>query len=429
MSATPALNETVYKLKSLNAHLNELETLLGKEHLLSVPTHLEIDFLSECNLRCQMCHQAKYVMPHGKLTELQLNKLIDRLPYIETAMIAGLGEPLLYKKIGDFLPFLRRYKVQSHLFTNGMLIDKHLDTLKNLNKISISFDGDNKDTFEFLRSRADFNKIVKNMEALRSTSNDLCLATSTVISSKNINEIVGIVKIALEVGLNEVHLSPVDHTPSLELKKTDIANFTAQIEQAQQLAQSTNLTIFNNIKTEHFREGRNSEISTEDTQNVSELLSGSPPTPQHTQEEDEDLDVIKVLNSNSVFVHELPADGERIELEHRYRKLKTRYKELLNVALNEPNRIKVPYCSAPWKYTFARSNGQARLCPYADIDVGKVEDVLGTDYNSLLLEKVRRSLADKRPLLAVCQNCTDDHRKFRNKETKSYLNHLIASIK
>ena len=87
----------VNSCKQANIRLSNLETLLARNQTQSIPTHFEIDFLSECNLRCMMCHQSKFIMPHDKLTQKNLDAIIDQLPFVETVMIAGLGEPLLYK--------------------------------------------------------------------------------------------------------------------------------------------------------------------------------------------------------------------------------------------------------------------------------------------------------------------------------------------
>jgi hypothetical protein len=84
----------------------------------------------------------------------------------------------------------------------------------------------------------------------------------------------------------------------------------------------------------------------------------------------------------------------------------------------------LPYCSAPWKYGFARSRGDARLCPYADIGVGAIRAAFGGAYNTPLLEDVRASLAAGAPLLDVCRGCSDDHRGFRRAELGRRLSRL-----
>ena len=99
------------------------------------------------------------------------------------------------------------------------------------------------------------------------------------------------------------------------------------------------------------------------------------------------------------------------ELERRIDVLETRRKELLGMLPTAHPGL--PRCSIPWKYGFAQSNGAARLCPYAEVNVGTLGDVLGCNYNSSLLGQVRSKMDGNTPLLHVCQHCTDEHREFR----------------
>lgn len=408
------------KLKNLNVEVNNAEALLGKIDLIGTPTHLEVDFLSECNLRCTMCHQSKYDMGNFKLNQDQIDVIINRFPVLETVMIAGLGEPLLYKKIDGILPFLSRYGCQSHLFTNGLLIDKRLNVLSHLDRISISFDGDNKKTFEALRVRSDFNKIITNIKKLRSLCPTMIIVTSTVVSRKNVNEILGIVKHAADLGMNEVHLTPVDHTPELALREKDYAIFLEQLNAAEQLSKLSGVKVFNNVGLEHFSQKHNSVITHADQIKISKTSTIN-------------VDSINSIKSGFIqtgktkktkLIHLLSFEEEMMELEERTVTLEKYLRSLKKEIKSQPDKLSIPSCTAPWKYSFARSTGMARLCPYADIDVGGVEHVFSDSYNSLTLKEVRESLVGNAPALSVCTNCQDDHRKFKKCSLESSLKEL-----
>ena len=123
-------------------------------------------------------------------------------------------------------------------------------------------------------------------------------------------------------------------------------------------------------------------------------------------------------------VHLLSIEKEIAELQRRARHLEKRKLELLNEVKDGSTRLKIPGCTVPWKYTFARSTGNARLCPYADIDVGSIEEVFPRSYNSTLLSRIRRGFSQNRSVLAVCENCTDDHREFRIDTLREYMNSI-----
>jgi radical SAM protein with 4Fe4S-binding SPASM domain len=83
----------------------------------------------------------------------------------EHMMLIGLGEPLLDPKIFDRIAFCDQHSVFTLLSTNGTLLDstateRLLDT--NLEHITLSFDGSTKESFEFYRKGAKFEKVRDN---------------------------------------------------------------------------------------------------------------------------------------------------------------------------------------------------------------------------------------------------------------------------
>ena len=401
------------RLKRLNSRLNSLEALMGVSEMRSVPSHLEIDFSSQCNLRCPMCHQAKLDMGKFKLSDLDLDTLIDSLPYRESVMIAGLGEPLLYRRLKDFLPYLRRYQCRSHLFTNGQLIDKHLPLLHCLDRISVSFDGATPATFEMLRRGASFAKVTDNVRRLRAAAPRTTLVTSTVVSNRNVGEIADLAVLAQQLGFEEVHLSPVDHTPALALGLADQAIFAQQLQQALERTRACGLKIFNHILAHHFSADRNSQISSDDQRASQTAL---PFTWSDADLADEPL-----LPTDPAAIHHQHAHAEHQELKRRVQVLARALAQLRQQLQTQPPPHALPFCSAPWKYAFARSNGQARLCPYADLNAGPVNKLLGQCYNSAFLVAVRDGLGKAKPTLSVCQSCTDDHRHFKQDQLQTRM--------
>jgi len=393
----------VAKLKRINAQVNDLEALLGMAEIESTPPHLEVDFSSKCNLRCPMCHQSKFEMGNVQLGADAIDAMINGLPAIDTVMIAGLGEPLLYRDLEHFLSYLARYQCRTHLFTNGQLIHRKLAVLKLVQRVSVSFDGATRGTFETLRRGAQFARVCENIRLLRAAAPKTLIVTSTVISNRNLDELAAIVRLAQQLGMDEVHLSPVDHTPALMLTENDLACFQAQLAQAKTVR---GIRLFNNIHPRHFAPERNSRISQGD-----QWLAKQLSRPAVAQDEPPDGDPKRTVARQ--YIHGMSRQDQQLELLRRIDRLSARLRVLLELRKQRTQSLELPYCSAPWKYGFAQSKGQARLCPYADVPLGAVSDVLAGDYNAPLLVAVRRSLAQCDPTLAVCRTCTDDHRQFR----------------
>jgi MoaA/NifB/PqqE/SkfB family radical SAM enzyme len=389
--------------------VNDLEALLGIQHLCSVSPHLEVDFSSKCNLRCPMCHQSKMNMGSFQLNEHEINTLIDSLPERDSVVIAGLGEPLLYPALDTFLVRTAQYRCHTHLFTNGQLIHRKINVLRQVDRISVSVDGATAATFETLRRGAKFGTVCRNIELLRKAAPQTVLVTSTVVSRVNLGEVAAIIMLAESLGMDEVHLSPVDHTEALALQPQNWTVFVRQLERVQ----AGRIKIINNLHPRHFVANRNSQVSEVDRQLVRHLAAPLPPVKTLSRP-------IRKLPTQGTHIQNLPAVTQLEELERRIIMLATRRKALIDRLPQV--QLGLPYCSAPWKYGFAQSNGLARLCPYADIAVGTVSEVLGGKYNSSLLEHVRASMRDQAIMLSVCQGCTDDHRQFR----RNTMQHTLA---
>lgn len=401
----PVVNSELFSsllatIKHLNSNVNDLETLFGIQHLCSISPHLEVDFSSRCNLRCPMCHQSKLDMGKFQLDGNAVNTLIDSLPARETVMIAGLGEPLLYPALDRFLKYAALFQCRTHLFTNGQLIHRKLAELRQVERISVSLDGATRETFETLRRGARFTRVCRNIELLRKAAPETMLVTSTVVSRVNVEELAAIVTLAESLGMDEVHFSAVDHTEALSLRPQDRTVFEQQLTKAR----GQRIKIRNNVLPRHFEPDRNSRISALDHQLAASLAVPLPrvePLPEPKRPP-------PIIDSH---IQHLAAAEQVNELQRRAAALKTRYEALL--AMLPGARPSLPYCSIPWGYAFAQSNGFARLCPYAEVAAGAISEVLGGEYNSPLLDQVRGSMRAQTRMLHVCQRCTDEHRQFR----------------
>jgi len=400
----PFRSALLRELKRLNTRLNDLEALSGVAEVQALPCHLEVDFSSRCNYRCPMCHQSKLDMGRFELGPAEIDAIVDSLPYRETVMIAGLGEPLLYPGLGRFLPYLKRYRCGTHLFTNGELIDSRLGLIKDIDRISVSLDGATAATFETLRKGGHFDKVVANIRALRAAAPKTCLTTSTMVSKVNLREIAAIVALAGSLSMQQVHLSAVEHTPFLALDEDDEAVFREQLELARR--QNRSVQVVSNLLPMHFGRRQIARVAPADSakgkasraieaDGASELWpdGGGAVSREH--------------------IHGMGTVAELKELVARVARHRRALHMLKKRTAASGLALALPYCSAPWKYAFARSRGDARVCPFADLDVGRVASLMGQRYNSPLLVELRGSMALGQPCLSVCGNCTDDHRQFR----------------
>ena len=80
-------------------------------------------------------------------------------------MLIGLGEPFMDPQIFERIEFCHRHSISTLLSTNGTFLDERIAARvldSPLEQITLSFDGAKKETFEFYRKGAKFEKVRDN---------------------------------------------------------------------------------------------------------------------------------------------------------------------------------------------------------------------------------------------------------------------------
>jgi radical SAM protein with 4Fe4S-binding SPASM domain len=140
--------------------------LRGHTKLEGLPVEYIVETTAKCNLYCPMCPRASLPQPKEDMVDPVFERLIEEAAAsAEHVMLIGLGEPLLDARIFERIEFCARHHVSTLLSTNGTLLDEAvagrlLDS--SLEHITLSFDGSTKESFEFYRKGASFEKVRDN---------------------------------------------------------------------------------------------------------------------------------------------------------------------------------------------------------------------------------------------------------------------------
>lgn len=140
------------------------------------PLHLDIESVALCNLRCPFCattHQQWGEDERGYMDFDLYRKIIDEgakngLCAIKLSLR---GEPLLHPKLPEMVAYAKSKGILDVYFnTNATLLtaskfEELIDA--GLDRISISFEGYEKETYEKFRVGARFDKVLNNVSSLR----------------------------------------------------------------------------------------------------------------------------------------------------------------------------------------------------------------------------------------------------------------------
>ena len=417
-------SDKIAELHAKNNTLNNLEILLQKDAIDSVPPILYLDITNRCNFRCRMCYQSTSHFLRQNLINEHMAVILDMAPYLTEITIAGLGEPLLSKNLLSLAERAQMLHCHTSLITNGSLIPANLPTLKRFSSVSISFDGAEAKTFETLRNRSNFQQIVNNITRLRAEAPDTTIAFSVVLSRANIDELSGIVQLAADLGVNIVNVTPLEHMPLFELKRSDFALFQAQLTEATGIADQIGITLSVAIGPQNFSD---TEDTPWDKKAIIDTLAAQNPVAEHdARPEAIGLDLLSSPFNYypAPIVFMLPAWPEITEncrpeentkktsrqefnIDRELCRLDQKIEDCLNELRQRPDQsLTIPYCLDPWKLNYVKSNGTSRLCCHTDHIVGDLGSYgFRTAINSPEYLKIRQAMTGHQPLLPACKKC------------------------
>ncbi len=178
----------------------------------TLPTELQVEVTSRCNLRCSAClitHQT--LAPDADLTLADWHRIVDGLPNLARVAFQLNGEPLLCRDVFDMIGDAVQRGAHTVLNTNGTLLDERrcaqvLDS--GLHELRISLDGVKPATVERMAG-ADILEIVKKrvraMVQARGTAPRPRISLWMVATRLNIAELPDLVQLAADLGVDEVY--------------------------------------------------------------------------------------------------------------------------------------------------------------------------------------------------------------------------------
>lgn len=167
----------------------------GRKH-----NYLRISLLEKCNLRCTYCMPADGIALSPKASLMTADEIFA---IAETFVKNGVdkirltgGEPLLRKDFPEIVSKLSKLGISLSMTTNGILVDRHIEVLRQfkVQKINLSLDTLVASKFASITLRNQFEKVIDNLHLL--LNHDFQVKVNVVlIKGFNDNEIVDFVKL------------------------------------------------------------------------------------------------------------------------------------------------------------------------------------------------------------------------------------------
>jgi len=189
-----------------------------------LPSFVQIEPVGQCNLRCQMCpiqfrtdgppHGPPAFMPFETFT-----RLVDQLPSMTDLQLQGLGEPLMHPRFFDMVAYAVARGVEVSTNSNLTLLtparaERMVES--GLHKLHASIDGSTQETYERIRVRSSWRRVIDNLEGLveakRRLGSELPeLRIVMVLMRQNLDELADLVRLAASIGVTSVWVQHLCH--------------------------------------------------------------------------------------------------------------------------------------------------------------------------------------------------------------------------
>ena len=182
----------------------------GRKH-----NYLRISLLEKCNLRCTYCMPADGIALSPKASLMTAEEIFAIARTftengVDKIRLTG-GEPLLRKDFPEIVSKLSALEVSLSITTNGILIDRHIDVLKQagIKKINLSLDTLVASKFHSITLRNQFQKVIDNLHLL--LNHDFQVKVNVVLMKGfNDNEIVDFINLteSLPISVRFIEFMP-----------------------------------------------------------------------------------------------------------------------------------------------------------------------------------------------------------------------------
>jgi MoaA/NifB/PqqE/SkfB family radical SAM enzyme len=220
-------------------------------------TVLQVEPTLNCNMKCNFCTN-QHQSTHGDLKLQDLEKIVQRFPYLTQLNLTGVGEPFMNPDILPIINHIKSKGIYLRMTTNAMLLNEDVATKlidSGLDELKVSFDAIDPLLANTLRRGSKIDRIIRNIEGLNRLkaqrgSKTPYLEINTVLSTQNVAELPKIIRVAAQLKARGVYvfniLNIVDDPVADELalyRENNRASTAEVLEESKLLAARLGLSL------------------------------------------------------------------------------------------------------------------------------------------------------------------------------------------
>ncbi len=194
-----------------NSRLNLEEIERGARELRSLPRRLVLELTNACNLNCVMCGRNAATFKPTVFQMEWLYALEPLLDTVEEVTLMGWGEPTVHPHFAEMLELIHRHAARIYFCTNGMRLGQLHDAIfdNQVDVFAVSVDGATAETNNAIRRGSDLDAITASLKRIKQTRRERQLSYPYInfvfcAMRSNLHELPGVVRLAADIGLEEV---------------------------------------------------------------------------------------------------------------------------------------------------------------------------------------------------------------------------------
>jgi len=192
-------------------HVSEARTPLAEAE----PVCLYLETTNRCNLLCTTCPRTyEELEPPADMSWALFTSIVDQFPRIARVVLHGVGEPMMVRELPDMVRYLKARGTYVLFNTNGTLLTRRNGARlveAGLDELRVSLDAADARSFEQVRGKDFFERIVRNVADFTAMQRREGLTHPRVSLwltglRETVDQLPAFIRIAHEIGVREVHL-------------------------------------------------------------------------------------------------------------------------------------------------------------------------------------------------------------------------------
>ncbi|UES60273.1 radical SAM protein (plasmid) [Roseibium aggregatum] len=177
--------------------------------------YLQVEVTTRCNLSCPSCIHGQNGIEPKTLSVEKFTEIVEGIPTLQCISFVGMGEALLFPKISELVAFCNKRSIKTAITTNGTVGQKRLNEAvrSGLDKLTISIDGHNDETFSYARGGAKLSTVLKFAATAveLSTHTNVEIWGGITLSRHNIKNLKEIISMIADTGIYNIYVESIHH--------------------------------------------------------------------------------------------------------------------------------------------------------------------------------------------------------------------------